>query len=479
MTTGTRLRDYQQRAVANVRAAWDRGQRRVCLVAPTGSGKTTMGAALCADVPLVVWVAHRRELVSQAAARLAGDGLDVGIICPGHDQRPGARVQVGTVQSLLARGAYPEADLVVLDECHHHGMASEHWSTFARSYTSARHLGLTATPERADGTALGDIFDGLCIAASYSELIEAGHLAPCAVYRSAPDEARSGWALDPVVAYQRHAEGTRAFAFFDRVKRAEEWARNFDLAGIPARTISGNTKPDDRERWLDELAEGRVRVVCNVGVLTEGVDVPAATTCILARAVSHPSIYLQMVGRVLRPFAAKATAFLLDLVGASAQHGLPTDDRIYSLTGEAMASTRTASLSQCPACGAVYKTSPKCPMCGWLRPALPPPTIKIWNADLRRVFAGPDTPEPAKADELARLHELARRRGFGLGFVAREFEKLFGAPPSFADVDLDTRKREYDALRRVAIEKGFKAGFAAVRYKSIFGAWPPREWVSQ
>lgn len=474
------LRDYQVRAVRQTQEQWAAGRRSVCLVAPTGSGKTSMAAAIAAPHRRVVWVAHRRELVGQAVERLRGDGLRVGAICPGERDDAGAPIQVGTIQTLLARSVSPEADLVVFDEGHHYAPASENWSTFAAAYPQAYKLFLTATPERRDGSALGDMCDALVVAASYSELITAGHLASCVVYAPPPDKASSGWSCDPVTAYKKYAPGSIAFAFFDRVARSTEWERAFLAAGIQARTIDGKTSAKDREQYLAEFARGIIRVMCNVATMTEGVDVPAASACILARCPAHPSTYLQMVGRILRPFPGKAHALLLDIADATSRHGYPTQDREYSLTGEAIVLASKSSVRRCAECMAMFPTGiSACPMCGWTPPQPKPVEVRIYASELQRVYAGADTPDEHKRNELERLLGLADRRGWSLYFVIKEYKKLFATDPSVATMAAlpeAVRRREYDALRHTQATRGFKPGFVAARYKQMFGTWPPREW---
>lgn len=474
------LRDYQRRACRRVREEWQAGNRAVCLVAPTGSGKTTIFTALVAPEPSAIVVVHRRELVTQAAERLRGEGLHVGLIVAGHAPDPTAPVQVGTIQTLLARDVRPPAALVVLDECHHYAAAD--WSTFLDAYGSpeTRIVGVTATPQRSDGTPLGDIFSALVEAASYSELIQAGHLVDCHVDRNPADEAVNGWSRDPLTAYLAlaPAEQGPCFAFFDRVARAEEWAEKFSAAGIRAAVVSEKTPRADRVWALESFARGDVRVLCNVATLTEGVDVPAASVCILASPCSHPSIYLQKCGRVLRPSPGKTHAVLLDLVSASWVHRIPTADRVYSLTGKAIqAAEKTVALTVCLECGHTHLSAQRqCPRCGFIRTTPPPPTIRIWNVQLRRVYAGAATPEPAKSDEFSRLRAVAQAKGFTIGFAIREYSKLFSAPPPLDSVTDDEWRAEYDALRRLGAARGFKPGFAAARFKSLRGAWPPRAW---
>jgi superfamily II DNA or RNA helicase len=486
------LRDYQSRACRQTREQWEAGHNSVCLVCPTGGGKTTIGAELCCDFRHVVWVAHRKELITQAAERLREFGLDVGIIMPGHP-RTDAPIQVGTVQTLLARDIRPPADLVVLDECHHYALASEHWSSFLDAYAIAapvpfhendiggtKLLGLTATPERRDGSPLGDIFTALVVAASYSELLAAGHLAPCVVYAPPPDKASAGWSCDPVMAYQKYAPGTIAFAFFDRVARSNEWERAFSLAGIQARTIDGKTPDRDRADILEGFARGNPRIVCNVATMTEGVDVPAAATCILGRCPEHPSTFLQMVGRVLRPHPGKPHALLLDISDATSRHGYPTEDREYSLTGQAITRASKSEVRRCAECMAMYPSKlPACPMCGWVPPKPKPIEVRIYAAELARVYAGADTPDEHKLAEFQRLIELAKRKGWALYFVVKEYKKLFADEPPqqwLRALPEDIRLAEYHSLKLAQLTRGFKPGFVPARYKAMFGVWPPREW---
>ncbi len=470
------LRDYQERAVTDVRSAWSAGTRRVCLVAPTGGGKTRLGEELVADAP-TLWIAHRRELLRQAAARLRSrfGRLDVGLIAPGEDFDPGARIQVATVQTLLARTWRPRVDRVVFDECHH--FLADDWNELATFYANADLLGLTATPERRDGRSLGDLFDTLVVAASYSELIEQGHLVRCRVYQP-PEALGSDLAQDPVIAYQRYAEGSRAFVFCSSVETAYRLAKRFYDEGIAAGTIEANTPVRERDEALERFARGEIAVLTNCFALTEGVDVPAARTVILARAFEHVTPFLQAAGRVLRPHAEKPDAILIDLVGATLVHGLPTEDREYSLEGKGIRRTSLAPLRNCPECGAtVLAAQRRCPECGFEPPAEPRAQPRIYDLELRAVYAGSETPAQAKERELGRLRDIARERGWSVGWVAREYKKLFGAAPELVNATSDEKRTEYERLSGIAKEHGYKSGFVSARFKELFGHWPPREWA--
>lgn len=473
------LRDYQERAVRRVREEWEK-HRAVCLVAPTGSGKTTMGAELVGSTR-TVWIAHRRELIKQAADRLESCGVSVGCVCPGMPEDEHAQVQVCTVQTLLASGHRPPAELLVLDECHHYAPAAGEWTSLREAYPNSRVLGLTATPQRRDGSPLGDVFQALVEAASYSELVLAGHLTECHVYAAPEGRPGNGWSTDPIDAYRTHANGTRAFMFVNRVHHCHEWAAKFSVAGIPAVAVDGTTPKKERAEALSRFESGDALVLVNVNTMTEGVDVPAAATCILGRSSEHASGYLQMVGRILRPYPGKTHATLIDLVDATHQHGYPTEDRRYSLDGNAITLTRDVDLVTCLNCGAIHPASTSCPRCSFKRPVKEPPPVLIYSLSLRRVYAGRDTPSDAKELEWRRLFEFCRARKWSLKWAVDQYEKVFFERPSGELLNLipqDERRAFYENDRAYGQSKGFKPGFPAARYRDVFGTWPPRSWES-
>jgi superfamily II DNA or RNA helicase len=472
------LRDYQERAVRGVVFDWDNGKRRVLLVSPTGSGKTRMGEELVSlEVELhqgrVLWVCHRVELLKQAADRLRLAGLRVGLISPGEPYEPHASVQVATIQSLAARDLRPSATLFIWDEAHH--AKAEEWARVAADYPEARHAGLTATPERQDGKPLGDMFDSLVVAAQYSELLKAGHLVQCKVFQP-PEIFGNGLAQDPLLALQRYAPpGSRGFVFNASVKLAVECAERMSGAGLRSQPISFKTPAWQRSMFLEQFAQRQLDYLTNMNVLTEGVDVPDANVCMLASACSHVSGFLQKVGRVLRPAADKTHAICIDLSGATLIHGMPTEDRIYSLDGKGIKRTSVAPVKSCPECGAtILSAYPACPECGYVFPRQQRKGPRIFDLALVEVYAGAETPADAKRREYKRLRELQKSRGFSLYFVVKSYRDLFGEDPIIDDANDAEKHAEFQKLKALQQSKGFKNGFAAVRFKSMFGAWPAR-----
>lgn len=453
-------------------------------VAPTGAGKGVLIAhiahAVASRGQRAVVIVHRREIILDLAERIRRAGVPhVGIVAPGHDAEPFAFVQVASTQTLASRGATSgsaQADLVILDEAHHY--AADEWARVVEAYPSARVVGFTATPQRRDGRPLEDMFEKLVVVAHYSELIEAGHIVPCRVYQ--PDEpVKDGLACDPVDAYEKHTPGSLAFCFVGSVQQAHEVAANFSARGVPAAAITGTTPLQERKQAIADFAASRVRVLVNVYTLTEGVDVPAASTVILARGCSHVSPYLQMAGRALRTSPGKTEAAIIDLTGASITHGPPTEDRVYSLHGKGIERKALTPLRNCLQCGATVPSGcDACPECGCKflhREAAPP---RIWSLELRAVWAGASTPGAAKRREWDRLLTVADTRGFGLTWAADQYRKTFGGelPPVASTLTIDELRDEYVRLAVFGHERGFKPGFATARYHDSFGRWPSKAW---
>jgi superfamily II DNA or RNA helicase len=382
------LRDYQTKGMDMVRRAFGSRQpdgaatHSVLLVAPTGAGKGTLAAYALTEGARKgrrsLFVVHRREILRDQYGRLLKAGAPCGMILPGEPYDPDALIQVCSVQTLFARGHRPPADFVFWDEAHH--AAARSYRDIRNAYPKAKHLGASATPQRGDRTALGDVFQEMIVIASPSELTARGFLVPCAAF--APDHnLGENLAQDPVQAYIERGEGKRAFVFTDRRVIANDIAERFRQAGIDAVAIDAKTPEPVRRLQLEMFRRGQIRIVVNVNTMTEGVDIPEAKVCILAKKCATLAVYLQAVGRVLRPAEGEGNAILIDLCGNLHIHKLPGDDRLFSLTGKPISNVEEEAedeLLDCPAgCGAtvrsmhIAESGPGCPGCGWKREARP------------------------------------------------------------------------------------------------------------
>jgi len=443
------LRPYQQRAIEQAREHYRRGARSILLVAPTGAGKTRIGVELAlshvARGGTVLWLAHRQELVQQAADAVSRTGQTPGIIAP-WAAPSSARIQVASVQTLVARDERPDASVVVLDEAHHH--VAEQWGQVAAAYSSALRIGLTATPERQDGVGLGNLFDALVPVAQPAELIESGYLVPCDVMR--PATTSKALAEDPVEAWRKWGKGWKTIVFASSVRAARDIAHRFEAIGVAARAITGTLESASRQVAIDRFRSGTVRVLVGVHTLTEGLDVPDASVAILARGFSSQGAYIQAVGRVLRPAQGKDRALVLDLMGASLEHGLPDEDRQYSLEGKAIKSKEgLLPIRQCPACGRVFRAEefhavkvassspgsvlfehvpsprPRCPGCGYEMPLRKDPRVR--RQEMAIASAGHS--EDRRIGTLRGLLATARAKQYKPGWAMMQFKVKYGRWP--------------------------------------------------
>jgi len=252
----------------------------------------------------------------------------------------------------------------------------------------AKVLGVTATPERLDGRGLGDIFEDMVEGPRVAALIEGGFLSPFTVFAPAdgPDmagariragdyavedirEAMGGVVIGAAVAeYQRLCGGAPAVTFCVDCDHSRAVAQALVAAGIRAAHVDGETPTQQRRELIAALGSGGLDVLCNCGLISEGVDVPAIGAAILLRPTVSLALYLQQVGRVLRPAPGKERALILDFAGNVLRHGLPDAPRAWSLESKPRRQRGESTEERarhCRACGAVVAPrSATCCECG-------------------------------------------------------------------------------------------------------------------
>lgn len=407
------LRDYQQKAVNDVRQAYKEGFKAPFLTAPTGAGKTVILSKICESAAkkstCTVILVHRQELVVQTAKTLAGFGIEHSIVAPAKVVQNAVKIQVekfnrsffrdessiyiATVQTLVRRMAdLPKFDLILIDEAHH-GVAGT-WLKIVKSYPDAKVLGVSATPERLDGQGLGvhcgGIFDKLIIGPTISELIERGYLTKPRVYcppiqadfdglrtiagdfdrKEQEKRLNKPRVIGDVIAhYRKYCDGVPAIAFCPTVEYAKYVADNFCAAGYRAASIDGNMDDYQRNKAIDDLGNGRLDVLTSCEIVSEGTDIPVVGAAILLRKTKSLGLYLQQVGRALRPYPGKSETIILDHVGNCNEHGLPDDPHQWTLDGRVRRNRAGSggglACRQCLNCYAVYpSTVTVCPVCG-------------------------------------------------------------------------------------------------------------------
>ena len=383
------LRPYQTKLLDQIRQSM-RSHRRVCAVMPTGAGKSVVIAAIihaaAAKGRRVLLLAHRRRLINQLSRTVGSWGIEHDVIVPGRHQR-GHGIAVGSVQTVVRRlDKLLPPDLIIIDEAHHLTRDNQ-WGQVVGHWPNAYLIGKTASPQRLDGRGLGEVFDDLVIGPTPQWLTDEGFLARARIFcppttmdtsklrkvRGEFDMREAAAALeqakihgDAVEHYLKIVAPGTALVSCVSVEFADAMAARFNAAGIPAKAITGGCSEDDQEQIFTDLGRGVIKVVTYCEMLSEGVDVPSINAAILLRPTASVTMYLQQVGRCLRPKADGSAAIILDHVGNVERHGLPTEERNWTLEGRDKRKRDAApSVRMCPRCFAANGTAAQvCSECG-------------------------------------------------------------------------------------------------------------------
>lgn len=438
------LRPYQDKFETDIRGAYAGGAKSVLAVLPTGGGKTVvfsdMAAKAAARGNSVGITAHRVEILEQIGRALEARGVPHGYLAPGFAPNPLAQVQVCSVGAMARRiDRYHRNPFkfLIVDEAHH-AAAGTQWHAVINAHTpdpsrpqaaACRILGVTATPQRLSGEPLSVAFDEMIVGPSTSELIQLGALSKYRLFapfrpdmsgakRQGGDYKKSDAAGimdkptitgDAVAHYKRIASGKRAIVFCVSIEHAEHVAAQFSAAGLRASSLDGKMDRKQRRAILAAFERGEIEVLTSCDIVSEGFDVPAIEVAILLRPTESLALYLQQVGRALRPFPGKDYAIILDHAGNSVEraqggrgHGLPDDVRAWSLEGvkgrDKAAGERTIPTVICGGCYATFRPSqPCCPYCGFERDILGR-TIKVTDGEL--VEVDPDLVRQARQEEI-------------------------------------------------------------------------------
>jgi DNA repair protein RadD len=436
------LRQYQQQLITDIRLQYQIGRRQVLAVLPTGGGKTVVFSHIAQQTTArgnrVVILVHRQELVDQASRALTQMGVQHGLIQAGRSMDLTYAVQVASVQTLarrlhqIPRGYF---QLVIVDEAHHTTAGT--WSKVVGHFDAAHLLGVTATPIRSDGRGLGEHYQAMVQGPSAAWLTEHGFLAQARVlappgFNGAGLRKRMG-DFDQREAEQRvasihgdcyshycqHLSGQTAIAFCCSVAHAEAVAELFRRQGIAAASIDGTMDRVTRRGLLDDLGDGRLKVLTSCALIGEGIDVPSVGGCIMLRPTASVSLHLQMIGRCLRPSGDKV-AVVLDHVGNTLRLGHHLEERDWTLEGIRKRDREKApSVKVCPKCFAAMSSAAReCRECGH-QFAAEVRELEVVDGELVELAARQRRREQGSATDLQALRELAQRRGYKHGWAER------------------------------------------------------------
>lgn len=454
------LRDYQVDGIRECYREIRNGTRRIMLQAATGAGKTRLAAAIIQHavergrrvyftVPAVV-------LIDQTYKAFFAEGIySLGVIQANHPMTNSSRrVQIASVQTLARRNvAIP--DIVIVDEAHRR---DKNISRLMRDpeWAQVIWIGLSATPW---AKGLGEDYEVLHIVATTADLISRGYLSPFRCFApSHPDlsgiktghdgeleDAGHAKAMTPLTGdivenWLRHGEGRPTLCFCVTRAHSAAVADSFDAAGIPCAHQDCDTPDDERKEIARRFSAGEIKVVCNVGTLTTGVDWDVRCI-ILARHMKSEMLYVQIVGRGLRTAEGKDDLIIFDHGSTIENLGQVTEihhDELHDGKSR-KAADRTDPEDR-------KEPLPKpCPSCHYLKPV--------------RVHACPNcgfTPRPADLVEVVdgELIEIGKRK------------------PAKREPSWEERQTFHAELKRYVEEYQKKPGLAAVWYKEKFGVWP-------
>lgn len=445
------LRPYQQKAIDLLRQSFGKGNKRVVIQGPTGFGKTLTAAKIIegalAKGNRVIFTAPKIGLIDQTISAFEAEGItDIGAIQANHPRtNTMARVQVATVQS-LARRDIPNAELVMVDECHENAavinsLMDERSGTF--------FVGLSATPW---AKGMGNRWDDLIIPCTVGELIDGGYLSQFRAY--APDvpdlsnvKVKAGefseadlervMAGETLVAHVvetwlAKGENRPTFCFAVNRAHAAQLQKQFERAGVSSGYCDAFTDRIEMALLERQFRSGEIKVMCSVIKMTTGIDWPVS--CIIDAAPTRSEMrHVQKIGRGLRVNPGTEDLVILDHAGNSLRLGLVTDihhDRLDT-TQPGQKSERKAKAEklpkECANCATLH-SGKTCPMCG----------------HERQPAAGVDTVD-------GDLVEVTRSK---------------------AKVTKADKQKFYSMALGTACNRGYRRGWAANKYREKFGVWP-------
>lgn len=425
------LRDYQIEAIGKTALAWRNGYRRPCIVIPCGGGKSVITAEMAKRTTdrgnRVLFLVHRRELCEQIERTFTGWGVNM-TLC-----------QVGMVQTITRRIDRIEPPKLIITDENHHCLAKSYRRIY-ETFRSAYGVGVTATPIRLNGGGLGEINDKLIIGPSVRELIFRNCLSDFDYY--APQVAdlsdlkrKSTGDYDMTQAaellmdkaiygdilkhYQKLADGVKAVCYCATIDHSKEMAQRFQEAGIPAAHIDGDTPKDKRAQIIKDFREGRLQILCNVDLISEGFDVPDCGCCILLRPTKSLTLFIQQSMRSMRYVPGKR-AVIIDHVGNVHRFGLPDQDRAWSLDPKPdKAKENLVHVRQCPECYFTHNSAPVCPNCGHIYQKTKEEILEEKKeqelAKIERKVAMIDSAE--ECSNAKELFALAKKKGYKSGWA--------------------------------------------------------------
>lgn len=430
------LREYQQKAIQDIQNAYRKKFKAPCLVAPCGAGKSIIVAEMAKRTTeknnRVLFLVHRQELCEQIENTFKWWGVNMEF------------VQIGMVQTITRRLKNTiEPKLIITDE-NHHCLANSYKKIYEH-FPDAYKIGVTATPVRLNGAGLGEVNDVLVNTVSCKWLINNNFLSPFKYF--APElvdfsklkTKRGEFAVgevdelinqkvicgNAISHYKELAYGKKAICYCASISHSQRMAEAFNSSGIPAVHIDGETPKGERKDAIDKFRSGEIKILCNVDLISEGFDVPDCEVAILLRPTQSLTLFIQQSMRCMRYQPGK-TAIILDHVGNCKRFGLPDKERIWTLEGKKKKKEESeVSIRQCPNCYCTFEPEPVCPECGHVFGGGERKQLEEIDGTLKEVTEIViDYQTPEECQSLGELVDLAKRRGYKIGWAWHQAKRL-------------------------------------------------------
>lgn len=367
------LRTYQTELINNIRKSIRTGNKSVVAVLGCGGGKSVIQAEIARSATAkgnrVLFLVHRKELCGQIRNTFENQGVDMELC------------SVNMVQTVSRRlDDIPEPEVIITDECHH--STANTYRKIYDKFPNALKLGFTATPIRLNKGGLGEVYQDLITSVSTKWLIDNHYLAPYKYYsvkladtsglhiRSGEYKADEVACLmqnkeiygETITQWEKLAKGRKTIVYCASVEASKMTADEFSNAGYISCSLDGTTPENERRDVMERFRNGEIQILCNCDLFGEGLDVPDCECVVLLRPTQSLTLYIQQSMRSMRYMPDK-TAIIIDHVGNCYLHGLPDDDRKWTLESKQNQET-TVKIRECPNCYAVYApTLSKCPYC--------------------------------------------------------------------------------------------------------------------
>lgn len=371
---------WQKKLVSQAQNKFKQGKKSVLIVSPAGSGKSVIIADIVRRTVEkgghVLFMVHRKELVDQITETVSNNDVDLNKC---------TILTVGKIANRLEK--LPKPTLIITDETHHSLAAT--YKKIYDYYSGIPKMGFSATPWRLNGEGLGDVYDCMVTGPNVQWLIDHHYLAPYKYYsvklinddklkksstgeytsNSMEESIKPAFYGDVVHTYRKKAKGTQAIVYAPSVKLSKKIADEFSSNGIVACHADAKTPKKERDHIMNGFKDGKIKVICNVDLISEGFNVPDCKTVIMCRPTQSLVLDVQQSMRSMR-YKPNKTAIIIDHVANYQRWGLPNTERHWTLSDRAKKSNKkksdAGSIRQCPECMGIIEGTPKiCPYCGF------------------------------------------------------------------------------------------------------------------